>query len=630
MLNRRAGVLALTLFSLGIGTASAQSVPSPSPSTTPTPPGTFALHLDAHTTFISQGTSGPGQSPPEGPSFAAGSPLSPLSPYDTLSSAPLTPGNAGTATLYLRAAYSGKGAFDFGATLGAGYVRGSVTNAVYWDESLVPALNPHLGAQGLPYRITFPTHAGQDDGTGVNVGLVTGTIATKDGNASMRAGWFDLLQTDTFVFAQPAIPNAVPAIGLTSAETLGDGAPNLASWTPAAATLPLHGIDFFGKHGLATLELTSAALPSLPGTSARMNQASVVVDHGEGTRYSAQLLHVATGGDLVSTTILYGGDPNLFTTPQGPLPISSIGGQQQTIFGLRAAFHALRGLDAVTEFGHSTYAATHVAVPGTSRPGDYYHAGLTHPFGRAAVTLDYYRNDARYANILLPYGATENVWSVAWAWPGQWLKSNYQLINDFPVNIDRQGYRLKYTLGSGPLDIRAIYANFAEIDPITYSNAFQTGFIDGFFLPQADANATLGRQHQYGLYLGWHPAFGDLTVDYAEDTMRRRAVPNAPQDLVSYDAPELVISFAHHFSQRALASIGVARYAMRGSFGQAYTNIDYAQRIGIAGLEYAESTRTTTLVSARRSAFSGQPSFLGGPSPNFTGTLFVLEQRYKI
>lgn len=630
MFHRRVGVLvALGLLAVARADAQAQSVPSPAASATPGP-GTFVLRFDGHTTFITQTTSGPGTQTVEAAGFATGSPLSPLTPYDTLTSAPLVPGNTGTATLHLRAEYRSRRAFDFAATLGAGYVDGSVTNAVYWDESLVPALNPHLGAQHLPYRIVFPTHAGGDDGRAVNLGLESGSIATKDGNAQLRAGWFDLVQTDAFVFTQPAVPNANPAIGMTTAETLGDGAPNLASWNAAATTLPLHGIDVVGKRGLASLELTSAALPSLPGSSARMNQASLVIDHGEGTRYSAQVLHVATGGDLVSTTVLYGGDPNLATTPQGPLPVSTIGGQRQTIVGLRAAFHTLRGLDAVTEYGRSTYDASHVAAPGTRKPGSYYHAGLTHPFGRATLAFDFYRNESRYANELLPYGAPENVWSVAWSWPGQWLKSNYQLINDSPVNIDRQGYRLKYTLGNGPLDVRAVYGNFGQVDPITFANAFQTGFIDGFFLPQANAEATIGRQHQYGLYLGWHPSFGDVTFDYAEDTMHRSAQPNAPQDLVSYDSPESVLSFAHRFSPRAVASLGLARYAMRGSFGQAFTNVDYTQRTGNAGFEYAESTRTTTLASLRRSAFAGLPAFTGGPSPNFTGTLFVLEQRYKI
>jgi hypothetical protein len=130
------------------------------------------------------------------------------------------------------------------------------------------------------------------------------------------------------------------------------------------------------------------------------------------------------------------------------------------------------------------------------------------------------------------------------------------------------------------LDVRGAYANFVEIEPITYSNALRTGFIDGFFLPQPDAFASLGRQHQYLLFAGWHPPFGDVTFDYAEDTMRRPAALLHPEDTVSYDNPE--------------------------------------------------SPHATALLTLRRTAFGGIPSALGGPSPNFTATSLVFEQRYRL
>ncbi len=341
----------------------------------------------------------------------------------------------------------------------------------------------------------FPTHAGADDGTGFVASVLGGSIATADGNLRLRGGWFDLAQSDGFVFTQPAYTSVVPSLAVAPAETLGNGPPTMDWWTLANPVYPLHGIDLVGKTGLASAELTDATLPSLPGTSARITMGSLVVDHGEGTRYSAQVLHLTTGGALVPTTILYGAGA-LVPSPQGPLPATLIGGQTETMFGLRAAFHTLGSVDAVTEYGHSVYTAQNVALPGTGQPGNYYHAGLTRTFGRASLALDWYRNEPYYATAILPYGIAENVWSVAWSWPGQWLKSNYQLINNAPVNVDREGYRLSYRLGKGPLEVRAIYANFGEIVPISVTNAQQTGFVDGFFLPQADAGATLGRQRQ--------------------------------------------------------------------------------------------------------------------------------------
>jgi len=632
-------LFAALLFIIGLRSALAQSAmpqpsapatASPSPSPSPSPRG-FAIGVDAHTTFISEGTRGPGISPPEGPGFAAGSPLSPLTPYDTFSSAPLTPGNGWENAVYFRPSFTTPG-LTFSATLGAGYISGSTTTASYWGEPLFDTLNPHLGFQQLGFHIVFPTHAGQDDGTGFAASVLSGSVATNDGHVLVRGGWFDLQQTDGFVFTQPAVTNFAPAISFATAETLGNGPPNLDWWQASDGVLPLHGIDGVYKQGLGTVELTDAALPSLPGTGAQMEMASFVIDHGEGTRYSADVLHVTTGGALIPTTVLYGAGSRLFLTPQGELPTSTIGGQQQTIFGLRGAFHVSKSVDGVAEYGHSTYAAQNVAEPGTGKPGNYYHVGATKNFGtQASFGIDAYRNEPFYAQTLLPYGAPENVWSVAWSWPGQWLKSNYQLINDFPVNINREGYRAHAALTTGQVQIKAVYGNFGQIDPITVSNALQTGFIDGFFLPQADANATLGRQHQYGLWGDWKSGLGELTVDYDEDTMRRLAVLGASQDTVSYDAPSYVLGFSHHFTSRLLGSISYGRYAMRGSFGQGITNVDYAERVGMSGLEYTESPATGTLVSVRWSALNGIPSVPPtGPSPAFSGTMFVLEQRLKI
>ncbi|HTW86024.1 MAG TPA: hypothetical protein VMD91_18280 [Candidatus Sulfotelmatobacter sp.] len=625
------------------GTAGARAqpaaTPSPAASTAPTTtaasptprPGTIRLGIDAHTSFISDGTAGPGQLPPERFGFANGNPLSPEVPYDTLSSAPLVPGNAAESALYLRPTYYGR-AFDLAATLGVGYVDGSVTNAAYWGEPIFPTLNPHAGSQALPYAIVFPTHPGQDDGDAFVASVLSGSIATKDGNLVLRGGWFDLTQSAQFVFVQPALTSVNPAIGVATPETLGDGPANLDAWTASPAALSLHGVDLVAKHDLATLELADASLPTLPTTPARMRTISLVVDHGEGTRYTLQYLQVGTGGDLVPTTILFGSDPTIETTPQGPLPSSEIGAQTQHVFGASATFHATRAFDGIVELGDSTYAADDVAEPGTGHAGSYLHAGLSRTIGRFSANLDVYRNSAYYADILLPYGVPENVWSVAWSWPGQWLKSNYQLIDDYPVNIDRQGYRIRANLkGPGsPLDVRVSYANFGQISPITYANALTTGFIDGFFLPQPDDAATLGRQHQYALFAGWHPAFGDLTLDLTEDTMRRPFLTGDAADNVGYDTNAAVLSFSRRVSTRLLATVGLARYGMRGSFGAATTNVDFWQRTGFAGVELVESPRFSALLSVRRGAFWGIPTVPEGPPPSFTGTLLVFEQRFHV
>ena len=317
-------------------------------------------------------------------------------------------------------------------------------------------------------------------------------------------------------------------------------------------------------------------------------------------------------------------------TSQGLLPFGMIGGQRETIYGLRGAFHLFGVADGVVEYGHSVYDADGVALPGTGRPGNYYHAGVTKTVRRATASFDLYKNDPYYATAILPYGTPENVWSVAWSWPGQWLKSNYQLINNYPVNVDRQGYRIKYQLNGGPLELHASYANFGQIDPITIANAQQTGFVDGFFLPQANNVATLGRQNQYAFWAVWHAGFADLTVDWVEDAIRRNADLGHPLDFVSYVTPEYTMYASRQLTPYALVSLGYAQYFMAGEFSSLTQNINFGQRQVFAGTELRESPHTSTLVQLRRSAFAGYATTPGFAPPDFTGTLVVVEQRIKL
>ena len=419
--------------------ASPAAAGSPVPSATPRARGlSFSTILDS--TFIDQNTAGPGQVGAEAAGFIAGSPLSPNTPYDLFSSAPLTPGVAGIVQGTTTGTYRTP-ALDLSLTGGLGYVTGSLTNASYWGENLIPTLNPHTGSQALPYTITFPTAPGQDDAAAFRLSILGGSIATADGNLAIKGGYFDLTQTDRFVFAQPALTSVNPAIAYAPAETLSNGLAGSDVWQPLSSALPLSGFDVVGKHGIATFEATNAALPSLPGTSARTTIGSIVVDHGEGTRYSAEFVHATTSGASFTTTVPFGANPMFLSTPQGTLPTSVLSGQQQMIVGLRAAFHLMPqwSLDAVAEIGRSWYSAHDVAMPGTSRPGGYYHLGFTKIYGRATASFDLYRMEARYATIILPYGVPENQWSTSFAWPGQWLKSNFQLIDNIELGDNRQG-----------------------------------------------------------------------------------------------------------------------------------------------------------------------------------------------
>src|SRR5579872_6081921 len=107
--------------------ALADATPQPSPSVTPPVPTRWEASFDGMSSFIDQATNGPGTMPPEGSAFAAGDPLSPMTPYDTFSSAPTTPGLAGVGELIFSENYSSK-RLKGQASAGFEYIDGSVTN----------------------------------------------------------------------------------------------------------------------------------------------------------------------------------------------------------------------------------------------------------------------------------------------------------------------------------------------------------------------------------------------------------------------------------------------------------------------------------------------------------------------
>ena len=580
-------------------------------------------------TFVDQNSAGEGQVGPEARGFIAGSPLAPNTPYDLFSSAPEVPGIAGISDIISTATYRSS-AYDFSLTGGSGVVDGSTTNAVYWGENLLPTLNPHLGSQALPYRIAFPTHPGEDDATTFRTSLLGGSIATADGDLRLRSGWFDLAQSDRFVFVQPALTSVNPAIAYAPAETLSNSLPNASFWQPDATALPLQGYDVVGKRGNATLEFTDADLPSLPGDSARLTMGSLALDRGEGTRFSTQLLHVTTAGVPFATTIPSGLDPELTPSPQGILPTSVLSGQRQTIVGLRGAFHLLpaENVDGLIEVGRAWYEASPVFRPGTERPGGFYHVGFTKTQHRITASLDVYRMEPRYATIILPYGVPENQWSSAFAWPGQWLKSNYQLIDNSVLGVNRQGYRIRYYVDKGPLEVHLEYTDLRQIEPETTLTSTQAGFVDGYYLPQLPDAATFGRQKRYGFWMAWHPSMGDLTLDIVDDTLYRPFVDGRLPDQVSYEVPQAVLTYSRHVSGNVTAAAGIGRYAMKGAFAEP---IDVAERLFFVGAQIRQTPRTALLITLRRTTFGGiltAPATNG--NPDFTDSTLVVEQRVRL
>ncbi len=600
---------------------------SAAPTASPRPLG-FTLSGISAVTFVGQATAGGGQIAPEAPGFIAGAPLAPNSPYDLFSSAPQVPGYAGVAFIQPTLTY-GFSRFDVGVTAALAATNGSTTNAAYWSENLSPALNPHLGSTVQPYAVVFPTHPGDDFGQARRLSILQANVATADGNLHVRGGWLDLTQSDRFVFAQPALTSVNPAIAYAPAESLTNGLAGTDTWLPLSTALPLHGVDLVAKRGTATFELTNAALPALPGEDARMTMGSVVLDRGEGTRFSAQLLHAQTSGLPFITTVPFGTSPAFVPYPQGVLPTSTLSGQRQTIAGLRGAFHLAPrlGVDAIVELGRAWYDASPVVRPGTERPGGFYHLGFTQSAGHGTASLDLYRMEPRYATMILPYGIPENQWSVSFAWPGQWLKSNYQLIDNGVLGVNRQGYRLRYYLDKGPLEAHVEYTELRQIEAETTASATQDGFIDGFYLPQAVDAATFGRQKRTALWLAWHARFGDVTLDLVDDTLYRPFVATHPEDVVSYEVPQGVLAFAKHLTPKLTGSIGIGRYAIKGAFAEP---LDLRERLFFTGLQFQQTEKAQFLATLRRTAFGGRTTFPASPAaPDFTGATLVVEQRLR-
>jgi hypothetical protein len=117
-------------------------------------------------------------------------------------------------------------------------------------------------------------------------------------------------------------------------------------------------------------------------------------------------------------------------------------------------------------------------------------------------------------------------------------------------------------------------------------------------------------------------------LDGVEDYLNRDADPGHAVDTVAIRAPELVASFAHHFSKSLVAVGGYGRYEAIGTW--ATTPVDAIYGIGFAGVQFATGPNTAILVEGRRYALVGVPSMTGGLPPTMRGTAFIVDQRIHL
>lgn len=630
-------MLALSLLVLAIAmmrpvVVVADVAPSPKPSPSASPGGKIGLRGILRTVLLSQGVAGPGLTPVDGPGFVNGAPAAPVSPYDPFSAAPLVPGNVAQDQVSLDASWHRRG-FTLEAIGGVEALDGDRTNEAYWVEPLMNQDNPHLGSAATGYAVAFPTHPGVDDYVGARAGLTQVHASFERSAIQLRGGWFDLGQTLPCVFTQAPTTNALPSLTMRTPESLAPSPFALDAWDASPSSLPLRGFDVTGDAGPISVEAADAALPSLAGTPARMETISSARSFDNGNGWIVQWLHVHTGGDPVVTSTDFGANPVIDVSPQGLLTSSVLRGQRESIVGGEDEFDAPLRLQATIEGAYSSYEADGIATSGVAH-GGFIHAGVSHALGDAQLGIDYYRFEPRFATMILPYGAPENIWSVAYSWPGPWLKSDYQLVDSSTAGVNRQGPLISFRRDDGRNQFDLTWAKFRQMSPFTTSDGPALGFVEGFFLIQIDPReATTGTFQRTNAFLGRDLGrFGELGIDFSDDVLHRAASRFEPSDAVSFDAPQYVVSLTKHASSHVAAAAGFGYFGTRGSWADgSAVNVDFGMRAAFVGAQISLPDGAL-MVTARRSDFAGAPYFgifktVKYRSPDFGATTLFVERR---
>ena len=601
---------------------------SPSPSPSPTPMPHFELHGLASNVFIDQATNGPGQTPPEGPPFIAGNPAAPMTPFDWFVTTPQLPGVAG------QIQYSATGTWHWkylsaDVTLLLTGLGGDSNNGLFWGEPLVGHVDPHEGHNYINYSVGYPTHAGTADTGGFALLEIpyNATIRSNDGNFKLSTNYVQTSQYDAFTFTQPVTPSWTPTMNFQTFESLGPGLADLDSWHHFATALPLQGADATAKIGVASVEATVGLLPSPLVTRAHMAGANVVFDEGDKGRFSLDLVHVQTTGDPQLIPSFFGSNPTVNGGPQGKLALSTVGNQRQTILGGRAFFHPRKGYDATIELGRAWFDADMVAQPGTAQPGDYQHYALLRHFNSTDdVGIEFYRMEPRYGTIILPYGIFENVWGIAWAYPGPWLKGTYQLVNDAFGGSNRRGFRAHTDYKRGAWSAGAAYYEYRQIDPSTFDNLTHTGFVEVDYLVLNAGDLAYGHTRGLNAFLSYQAKHDTLSLDFANDSQHRDYLPGNPIDGVDMRYPQLVLSDQHKFSTKFIANAGYERYHASGLWTT--TPVDGTFAAGWLGGEWDFGRAGQLFVQVRKYGAYGFPSIPGGPPPTLNGTQIVIDHHF--
>ncbi len=631
-----AATILVGIAGLGGGVAQAQSAspaasPSPSPAPTSKPAPRFNLKIDTYTSGTNNQFVGPGTQPAEGPGFSAGGALAPGTPYDMFSGSPLVTGEGLTQDFLLKPIFAVTNNIDVTATVGYGSASGSGNVINYWGDSIMPSINPTIGRRAFTLTPAFPTHNGQDPVSASNVGVLSGSILDHNGNGGLTVGWFSLHQSAPWALNQAPWTTTPFQLSPQVPGSLGDGPPTVDVLKEGPLQLPLSGADLWMKDDIATIELASADLPAPSNAPARIFTGSLIVDHGSGLKYSAELTALNTWGPDTGR-VLFGSNPSLTSG----VPQSTVNGQQMVVFGAGATFPTIANIDAEARYGYSCYGANGAAqTTQTCTSGNYYYAKLHRGFSKFDLSLEGTRFEPTYAPAILDYGTIQNIFTYPAALPGTWLRGDYQLVDNSEIGPNRQGGKISTTFIVSGVEVRLAFGQYGQIAALTSGTAFTPGFVEPYFLPQTTANGaispvgSLGVEQHWSGWFSYHAKWADVTLDLSQVNAWRTAPLGQPTDNVNMNYPSGVLTLARPFGPKVSGAAGVGRFGLNGQFDATYNNASLTENLIFAGLSLRSNATSGYGLEWRLYSVSGTPTLPGGPSPAFHGPQILFYQRFK-
>ncbi len=551
-----------------------------------------------------------------------------MTPFEWFTTNPLVPGVSGQAQYLVSGAlHQGKYTFDASAMF-AGVV-GDPTNATYWGEPFLGTFDPLEGRSNLQVPIVYPTHQGYNDVLAGGLSFPYSIdMHANDDRWRVTGGYLQTSSYDQFLFTQPPTSTFVPSITQQTFETLGPGLADISSWLHLASALPVLGADATAQVGAVSVEGTDALLPDPENTSVRMTGGNVVWDKGDRGRFSAGIVHVQSTGDPQAVPTLFGANPRTYNGAQGPVASSTLADQTQTLVGARAFFRPHKGYDALIELGRAWYNAGLVARPGTEAPGNFQHYQVTRHFNKDDYFgLEYYRMDPRYASMVLPYGIPLNVWGIAWAYPGPWLKGTYQLVNNTWGGENREGLRAFGRVKRGRWSGNLAAYDYRQIEPSTAENMTSTGFVEVDYLILQPNDLQYGRTKGLDAYVSWADDKDTVSLDYGSDSEFRGHALTAPVDGVSMHYPQIVIAERHRFDPTIVGVLGYARYQATGTWTT--TPVYGVNALGFAGVQFDLGRYGQILIRFTAYGTKGDPSIPGGPPPTLHGTGLIVDHHFN-